>query len=344
MLYKLSDTGPGLGTLEPLPFLNVDDLQKREKDLENLLADHLLEVLCEDEPLMPIFQERQLQAEADIYALNTAGDLVIFELKRGVADTNAVLQAIRYSQDAGQWLYPELQRRYDDYPKKDISTTDLQTAHREAFQLESALPEASFNRRQHLYVVGSAANEGLIRAIDYWKKQGLSVEFFPYRIYKIQGQRYFEFFSFPYDRHRNPAIIKGVLFDTNQSYDEDAIWEMMEKARVAAYGNIKHVIEYLNREDIVFYWHKGVGVIAAAKVTGPPRSDDDNEEMYRDVEFLTSVPSRDKGIQRAMTAAQVSQVTGSTFFWARTIKVPYLDWGKSETLLDALKHVLDDHT
>ena len=45
-----------------------------------------------------------------------------------------------------------------------------------------------------------------------------------------------------------------------------------------------------------------------------------------------------------MTAAQVSQVTGSTFFWARTIKVPYLDWGKSETLLDALKHVLDDHT
>ena len=229
---------------------------------------------------MPIFQERQLQAEADIYALNTAGDLVIFELKRGVADTNAVLQAIRYSQDAGQWLYPELQRRYDDYPKKDISTTDLQTAHREAFQLESALPEASLNRRQHLYVVGSAANEGLIRAIDYWKKQGVSVEFLPYRIYNFQGQRYFEFFSFPYDRHRNPAIIKGVLFDTNQSYDEAAIWEMMEKARVAAYGNIKHVVEYLNRDDIVFYWHKGVGVIAAAKVTGPPRSDDDNVDPH----------------------------------------------------------------
>jgi len=32
---------------------------------------------------MPIFQERQLQPEADIYALNREGDLVIFELKRG---------------------------------------------------------------------------------------------------------------------------------------------------------------------------------------------------------------------------------------------------------------------
>ena len=198
MLYKLSDTGQGLGTLEPLSFLEVADLQRTEKDLENLLADHLLDVLFEDVALMPIFQERQLQAEADVYALNKAGDLVIFELKRGLAHEDAVLQAIRYAQDAGQWFYPELQRRYDVYlQKKATSTTDLREAHREAFQLESALPVSNFNCRQNLYIVGSAANEGLIRAIDYWKTQGLSVEFLPYRIYEIQGQRYFEFFSFP---------------------------------------------------------------------------------------------------------------------------------------------------
>ena len=163
---------------------------------------------------------------------------------------------------------------------------------------------------------------------------------------KSKGQRYFEFFSFPYDRHRNPATIKGVLFDTNRSYDEDAIWEMMEKARVAAYGDIKHVIEYLNPRDIVFYCHKGVGVIAAAEVTGPPRSEDDKDEEYRDVRFLTPVPSRDKGIQRerAMTAAQVSQVTGRTFFWARTIKFPYLDQNEGQKLLTELNHVLANHT
>ena len=347
MLYKLSDTGQGLGTLEPLSFLEVADLQRTEKDLENLLADHLLDVLFEDVALMPIFQERQLQAEADVYALNKAGDLVIFELKRGLAHEDAVLQAIRYAQDAGQWFYPELQRRYDVYlQKKATSTTDLREAHREAFQLESALPVSNFNCRQNLYIVGSAANEGLIRAIDYWKTQGLSVEFLPYRIYEIQGQRYFEFFSFPYDRHRNPATIKGVLFDTNRSYDEDAIWEMMEKTRVAAYGNIKHVVWYLNPGDIVFYCHKGVGIIAAAEITGSPRSEDDNDEEYRDVRFLTPVPSRDKGIQRAraMTAAQVSQVTGRTFFWARTIKVPYLDRNEGQKLLAELNHVLANHT
>lgn len=351
MLYKLSDTGQGLGTLEPISFLEVANLQRSEKDLETLLADHLLDVLFEDAPLMPIFQERQLQAEADVYALNKAGDLVIFELKRGLAHEDAVLQAIRYAQYAGQWRYSELQRRYDDYlrkktkkTKKTVSTTDLREAHRDAFQLESALPESNFNSRQHLYIVGSAANEGLIRAIDYWKKQGLSVEFLPYRIYEIESQRYFEFFSFPYDRHRNPAAIKGVLFDTNRTWDEDAIWEMMEKERVAAYGDIKHVVEYLKPRDIVFYCHKWVGVIAAAEVTGARRSEDENNEEYRDVRFLTPVPSREKGIQRMMTPAQVSQVTGKTFFWARTIKVPYLDRDEWQKLLAELKHILANDT
>ena len=347
MLFKLSDTGQGRGTLEPLSFLGVADLQRTEKYLENLLADHLFDVLFEDADaaLMPIFQERQLQAEADVYALNKAGDLVIFELKRELAYEDAVPQVMRYAQDAGQWRYPKLQHLYDVHlQKKAMSTTDLREAHRDAFQLESTLPVSNFNCRQHLYIVGSAADEGLIRAIDYWKTQGLSVQFLPYRIYKIQGQEYFEFFSFPYDRHRNPATAKGVLFDTNRSYNEDAIWEMMEKERVAAYGDIKHVVEYLNKKDIVFYCHKGVGVIAAAEVTGPPRSEEDNVEMYRDVKFLTPFPSRDKGIQRAMTAAQVSQVTGRTFFWARTIKVPYLDSKETQKLLDELKHFLANQT
>ena len=346
MLYRLSEKDQGLGTLEPLPFLEVADLKKTEKDLENLLADNLLEVLFEDARLMPIFQERQRQSEADVYALNKAGDLVIFELKRGKAETSAVLQAIGYAQDAGQWRYSELQRRYDIYlrkkTKKTVATTDLRKAHREDFQLESALPESNFNCRQHLYVVGSAANEDLIRAIDYWKKQGLSVEFLPYRIYEIRNQRYFEFFSFPYDRHQNPKEIKGVLFDTNRTYYEDAIWDMMGKKRVAAYGDIKHIVEYLNRGDTVFYWHKGFGVIAAAKVTGSRRSEDENEE-YRPVEFLTRVPSH-KNIQHWMTAAQVSEVTGKNFFWARTMKVPYLYGDVREKLLAKLIQVIGKPT
>jgi hypothetical protein len=82
VLYKLAAKGEGLGTLEPLAFLEVADLLKKEEDLENLLADHLLDVLFEDAALQPIFQERSLQAEADVYALNKAGDLPSLPTRR----------------------------------------------------------------------------------------------------------------------------------------------------------------------------------------------------------------------------------------------------------------------
>jgi DNA-binding winged helix-turn-helix (wHTH) protein len=46
------------------------------------------------------------------------------------------------------------------------------------------------------------------------------------------------------------------------------------------------------------------------------------------------------GIQRWMTAARVSLVTGKGFFWAKTIKVPYLDRAEAQRLLTELDKVL----
>ncbi len=340
MLYKLKTGGDGLGSLEPLPFLDASDLQKREKHLENLLAEHLLDVLFEDAALLPIFQQRQGQAAADLYALTIKGDLVIFELKRGVAGEDAVLQVIRYAQQAGRWTFSELQRRYTEYLQfRGLQEAALPSAHKEAFQLEHELLPSEFNRRQQLFVVGSAANVDLIEAVDYWKSRGLAVEFLPYRIYQIGDDSYFEFFSLPYDRHRNPATLKGVLFDTNRTYNEDAIWKMMEQSRVAAYDDVKYVVEYLNPRDIVFFCHERVGVVAAGEVLGPVKKEG-TEEEYRDVVFLTQVPNRDVGIVRFMPASDVSRVTGKGFFWARTIKVPYLSREEAQNLLEELRNVL----
>ncbi len=75
MLYRLTD-GNGL---EPLEF---QDFPGSEKDLENLLAENLFNKLFEQACLFPFHQERRLQPEADVYALNEAGVVVIFELKR----------------------------------------------------------------------------------------------------------------------------------------------------------------------------------------------------------------------------------------------------------------------
>lgn len=208
MLYKLITEEGRYDRLAPLPFKELSNFGKLENDLEHLIARSILNVLFEDASLMPIFQKRQHQAEADIYALNEQGDLVIFELKRGTAGNAADHQALRYAQDAGQWSYTTLQDKFKTYSR---STLELTEAHREAFNLEHPLDPKSLNKRQRLIIIGSAADDALINAVSHWQRQRMNIEFLPYRIYELNSQAYFEFFALPFDRHRNPSDVKGIF-------------------------------------------------------------------------------------------------------------------------------------
>lgn len=333
MLFKLSSKRGTFDAIEPVAFKDFSSFGQLEKQLEDLIAANILRVLFEDASLMPIFQERQYQAEADIYALNEMGELTIFELKRGWAGQDAVQQALRYAQDAGRWTYAQLQAKFQQYARVNV---DLVKAHREAFELEHALDERQMNRKQHLVVIGSAADNELIAAVDYWKRQGISISFLPYRVYEIGGGTYFEFFALPYDRHSNPDATKGVLFDTNRTWDEHAIWYMLENSRVAAFGDAKRFVEYLSPGDIVFLSHRYAGLVAAAKVKkGGVKASEDDEELYRDVEFITPIPKKGEPL-KAMPFSMVSELTGKSFFWARTIKVPYLSKQEAENLSSEL--------
>lgn len=338
MLYKLGSTNGTFDRLEPIPFKDFSDFGQLEKDLEELIARSILDVLFEDASLMPIFQERQYQAEADIYALNEEGELIIFELKRGAAGEDAVQQVLRYSQDAGQWSYAKLQEKYREYTGPE---SNLKIEHQKAFDLEHPLDTKDFNGKQHLIVIGSAADESLINAVDYWQRQGISISFLPYRIYNLGGDQYFEFFAFPYDKHRNPGDMKGLLFDTNRSWDEESIWYMMENGRVAAFGKAKRFVEYVYPGDIVFFSHKLTGLIAAGRVKNGNVKSPDKGTLYRDVEFITPIPEKGQPI-KAMPFSKVSEITGKRFFWARTIKVPYLSGDEAENLAEELKSYLEN--
>ncbi len=332
MLYKIEEKEDLFEKLEPVEFRDFSSFGKLEKDLENLIANSILDVLFEDAKLMPIFQERQWQPEADIYALNEYGELVIFELKRASADKDAVQQALRYAQNAGQWSYQKLEQKLKAYSNNKNSLVE---AHREAFGLEHALEPKEVNNKQHLLVIGSAADESLISSVDYWKRSGISIDFLPYRVYELAGEKFFEFFALPYDKHKNPAEVKGVLFDTNRSWDESSIWSMMENSRLEAYGDAKRFVNQVHVGDIVFFSHKSMGVVAAAKVKGEVQAPD-NETHYRDVEFLTPIPKKNDKKLIAMPFSEVSSKTGKNFFWARTIKVPYLTKSEALSLVEEL--------
>lgn len=160
MLYKLSKSAQIFDAIDPLPFSGLP----LEKELEDLLAQNLWDVLFEGSQLMPIFQERSWQPEADIYALNEHGDLVIFELKRAHADGGAVHQALRYCEKAGRFSYEKLEGMLQKYRKGN--PVNLQQEHQIGFDLEHPLDRSAFNKQQLLIIVGSAGDAELIRNVD----------------------------------------------------------------------------------------------------------------------------------------------------------------------------------
>ncbi|MFH0995203.1 MAG: hypothetical protein V1844_06860 [Pseudomonadota bacterium] len=294
-------------------------------------------MLFENE-LMPIYQDRSRKAEADIYALNRKGDLVIFDQKRVGVGSGAVHQALRYCEKAANWSFLSLQKLLAKH--SGMESINLQEEHQINFNLERPLEISAFNTVQHIIVVGSAGDDELIRNIDYWKSKGISLDFIPYRIYKIGNEHYFEFFSIPYDRHMNPAVFKGVIFDTCRKHYPESIWYMCDNNRVAAFGDQQQLIHCLNRNDIVFLYQKYEGIVAAGRVKSDVKSDPYvRDALYRDLEWLTKKPI--KGAYRAMSATVIKNILGHNFFWAKTIKIPYLKKNEAEKLLETFKQTVE---
>ena len=116
---------------------------------------------------------------------------------------------------------------------------------------------------------------------------------------------------------------------------------MMENQRVAAFEGAAHYVERINPDDIVFFSHRETGVVAAAKVKRVAiQRDDQKDASYRDVEFITPVPQRDEDI-RALSFRRVSEITGKSFYWASTIKAPYLSKDEAERLAEELGSYLE---
>ena len=333
MLYKYND-----GSLEMLESHDITVVGGKEKDLENLLVEYLSDLYTENGQLMPIFQERAMQEEPDLCALDKKGNLVIFELKRSTVTEDVTLQVMRYCQNYGHKNYSALCDMYNTFLKNENKEkVDLQEAHKDAFGLEQALSKEEFNRHQKLILVGSSADYKLMENVSYWKKQGVDIDYIPYRFYKINSEIFFEFFAKPYDYHINPKEMKGIIFDTNRSYDEKAIWDMMAKHKVSAYGDIKYCVKAFNKGDYVLYYHKGYGVVGVGKIKSSKAKEiPQNEEMYMDVELLTPVLNENEGIKHSISASELKQLLNKGFYFAKTTKVPYLSVEESEMVVKVL--------
>jgi len=177
-----------------------------------------------------------------------------------------------------------------------------------------------------MIIIAHSADQGLRDSIDYWRNKGLDIDFIPYRIYEINNDLFFEFFSKPYDNQINPKNLKCVVFDTNRSYDEEAYKHMLKKNRVSAFWNRKEAIYSLTKNDYVFLSHKHVGIIAIGKVISDVKNGDyegEGSELYVDAEYSHKLSDIDNP-QCLISYSQIKELIGKSFFHARINKVPYL--------------------
>lgn len=332
MLYKYIEKNK---TLEMMSSKDFKDIGGTEKDLENLLAENLSDFLSEGQ-LMPIFQERPRQEEPDLLALDRNGNLVIFELKRETVKESTTIQIMRYCQLYGRKSYSDLLDLYKNYKKySNGECKDLKVAHQEVFGLKNPLNDEDFNKKQKLIIVGSSSDSALMVAVDYWKNIGIDIDFIPYRFYAIGEEKYFEFFAKPYDYHVNNT--KGIIFDTNKTYNKDAIWDMIENKKVSAYGDAKKYVTYFSRGDYVLYYHSGLGVICAGIIEGDKVEENkEKDEWYRKVKLLAPIPKKGDKIQY-ISSMEISAFLNKNFYWANTTKRPYLSVDEAEILIKLLQ-------
>ena len=122
---------------------------------------------------------------------------------------------------------------------------------------------------------------------------------------------------------------------------------MYEDKQVRAWGAAADTVGYFNRNDYVFFYVKGKGIVAAGKIL----FDKPKEEMkegarvkYNNVDMIVpaNVPANNDGLC-CITARELSVLLGNGasgrkgFYWARTTKVPYLTEAESKKVIDELK-------
>ncbi len=309
MLYKLN-SDINRSDYSKVKRVNLSNIGWKEKDLENLLSKNIIDFISSDD-LMTIFTERPRQEEPDILAVDKNGDLYIFELKRWKSNQENLLQVFRYGQLYGRSDYNHLNESYKKYAKDG---RDLKEAHEKYFSLNESqkLSEDMFNMRQHFLIVTNGLDHDTVESIIYWRRNGLDINAIVYWVFEIGGEYYIEFNTYSqaedYLEYENSCYI----VNTNKRYNPNSTKDMLDNSKVAAYSTgYKEKIQKLHKDDIVFLYENGKGIIAYGKADGVVNKANfdgieyDEYNMHLNDFTILSKPLSAKGIKDVLKYALV---------------------------------------
>lgn len=291
----------------------LGDFGLNERELQDILF-HSLGRLLPDDELLLIMQSRRWREEPDLLALDKDGNLYIFELKVWESQSENILQALRYGQIFGNHRYEDLQRLFEKFETPDKA---LKATHKAKFDVD--LLEENFNRKQIFVVMTNGLDAKTREAIQYWRKSGLDVRSWVYRVYSgNEGDFLLEISPFAVDDNPYSDIAEGYyILNTNYRYSVNAHNDMLAHKKAAAYSTPwKYKIEQLSRGDVVFLYQSGAGIVAVGLANG--RLEKLAYEGSSEGEYAMKL-NQFRHVDNPVTAAEIKSITGINYRFMSTM-------------------------
>lgn len=133
-----------------------------------------------------------------------------------------------------------------------------------------------------------------------------------------------------HEQNKNIGLIKGIIFDTNKSYHSESQNDMIKSNKVSAWGNAQKYVERFNKNDYVLYYEKGHGIFAIGQIDTGKLIKTSNES-YKKVKMIVAPKTK-----IYISAQEIKSILNRGFYFASTIKTPYL----SENEVIKLKETL----
>lgn len=315
MLYKLNQTQER-DKYRKVKRVTLAEIGWKEKDLENLIANNIQDFISGSD-LMTIFNERVRQEEPDILALDSAGDLYIFELKRWSGKQENLLQVLRYGQLFGRSNYDDLNSMYQKYQHNNQA--HLLQDHATYFfdKRTTALTEDDFNRRQHFVIVTNGVDQETIESIIYWKNNGLNIDAIVYWVFEISGEYFIEFNMYSqisdFLEYENNCYVLNTDYKNNPEHHN----AMLREHKAAAYNSgWKEKIKKFQKGDTIFLYRSGVGIVAYGKADGVLNKADEGAKV--DYEYNMHLDNF-VTLAEPISAAKMKEIADCGFNFRQTL-------------------------
>lgn len=321
MLFKLDKNNYSVTKTSKVTLASIG---WKEEDLQQLLYDNLYKVFPDDDLLL-IMQSRKGQEVPDLMAIDSEGNLNIFELKAWESQDFNLLQALRYGQIFGQHSYELLNQLFKKF---NPSANDLLESVNEKFS--TSLTAKQINSKQKFIIITNGIDHRTRQSINYWASQGLHIQSWIYRLHKVDSEVLIEFDRFKILDSPFEDLQGGYyILNTNRQSGIEDEEEMLKEGKAAAYFEPwKYKIQYLSKGDTVFLYSSGVGIVAKGIATGELKKKNyRNLDEHEEEEYYQKLKDF-KVLAKPISAAEIKQIAETNYVFMQTLFGVDEDTGK----------------